>query len=309
MPPPSATNDDVFQGSEPPSPVAAAAINVDVNDAPDAPRPTFVSPPPTSTTAGRSPSPLHLDNAILQPSAAADAAPVASLENMLGDEWDSVTLKQLYGNSEVYTHMRQIMLKQNITSDKIKGSSFYQKLANDTNKSYMACMLCKEQGKPLDECIQKCASGNTSNGSSHLRQVHGEVMAALAKAKTESTKRKMKGNKDGKEGNAKKAKTQSGLHNFVTNGTSNHSIKKKKADYLRNVAAEAYQRMHEFVNNGGHADTVVQDPDFRAMVDYLIEHGQDLKEGKFKPMGYQKYVNIEKDKFDELINQVTSLVT
>ncbi len=102
MPPPSATNDDVIQGSEPPSPVAAAAINVDVNDAPDAPRPTFVSPAPTSTTAERSPSPLHLDNATSQ-SAAADAAPVASLENMLGDEWDSVTLKQLYGNSEVYT--------------------------------------------------------------------------------------------------------------------------------------------------------------------------------------------------------------
>ena len=67
------------------------------------------------------------------------------------------------------------------------------------------------------------------------------------------------------------------------------------------------QLIHEFVNDGAHPDRVATDPDFRALIDHLINFGHDLK-GRYKHMGEQKHVTIEKEKFDDLTGQASELI-
>ena len=94
-----------------------------------------------------------------------------------------------------------------------------------------------------------------------------------------------------KDKGSKKRKKDTSIDSFMSPAaTSSSSMATKKSEYKKRVATETNQLIHEFVNNGAHPDTVVTNGDFRALIDHLIEHGQDLK-GHYKHMGQRKYVS------------------
>ena len=62
-----------------------------------------------------------------------------------------------------------------------------------------------------------------------------------------------------------------------------------------------------FVNNGGHADSIVTDQNFGKMFDFSILNAKDLK-GSWQHMSRRKFTAIQFSSYDESIDKVTSHV-
>ena len=272
----------------------------------------LVSPPPQQTPVPLRPlSPLRLTS----PPPASQPAEnneqpsrnnEQSLAETLENDWDYVVLKKHHGTSKVYEHMQLCTLKDGVNHTD-GCPAFFKKLIGLNRNKYMVCMICKDElDKPLANCLIKCSPSNTSNGTTHLNGLHGKYLEKLKQAKEEETKQKMKGKK--KDKGSKKRKKDTSIDSFMSPAaTSSSSMATKKSEYKKRVATETNQLIHEFVNNGAHPDTVVTNGDFRALIDHLIEHGQDLK-GHYKHMGQRKYVDIEEAKFSDLMEQVSELI-
>ena len=90
------------------------------------------------------------------------------------------------------------------------------------------------------------------------------------------------------------------------------SAKKKKkilslSPASQNAVDELQQLQFKFINNGGHADSVVTDPNFRNMIDFAILNAKDLK-GSLTHMGRRKFVTIQCSSFNDFTSHVSSLV-
>ena len=57
------------------------------------------------------------------------------------------------------------------------------------------CLMCKEYGKAVGECIIKVPPRTTSNTHSHLNNMHGEAVAKIKKTTAENKKHKVSDSK------------------------------------------------------------------------------------------------------------------
>ena len=64
----------------------------------------------------------------------------------------------------------------------------------------------------------------------------------------------------------------------------------------------------KFINNGGHPDEVLNDQNFRNIIDYCIKHATSLKHNNFSHMGNRKMKAIQFASFDAFIDMVAMLL-
>lgn len=74
----------------------------------------------------------------------------------------------------------------------------------------------------------------------------------------------------------------------------------------REAQEELHNRIFTCVNNGGHADAVVTDPNFREIIDFAIKRASDLK--NYEHLGLRKYVGLQCLNFKQFIDSVTDLI-
>ena len=79
---------------------------------------------------------------------------------------------------------------------------------------------------------------------------------------------------------------------FVSRGKKRELKFSPKQQKARN---ELHKLEFKFINNGGHADEVISDPNCRSMIDFAI-HNANLLQG-FQHMGHHKYIAIQCSSF------------
>jgi len=87
-------------------------------------------------------------------------------------EWDCVTLMAHPGRSMVYKHVVQVSLdptKVDVYDEIMSDSKALQKVAEG---GCWLCLLCRDDGQPLNKCIRKMKAGDTSNTTKHLNDAH-----------------------------------------------------------------------------------------------------------------------------------------
>ena len=89
----------------------------------------------------------------------------------------------------------------------------------------------------------------------------------------------MKGNDKDQRGGKKLKGTE--LCSFFPINVTYHN----KTKFQNKIAEETNLLTYELINDGAHPDTLVTDPDFRALTDHLMNNGQDLK-GFYQHMGW-----------------------
>ena len=202
----------------------------------------------------------------------------------------------------VYTHVHRIAIdksKVNNDSPMLVESNSLQKVMTGR---YWVCLLCKETGKPVSKCLRKMKAGDTSNTRSHLNEVHKERLAEIQeeeKVKMMAKTRKRKGGDS--VGKAPKILKQQEI--FMSCG-------KRRAPKMSPKQQKARDELHKlefkFINNGGHADEVISDPNFRSMIDFAINNA-NLLQG-FQHMGHRKYIAIQCSSFQEFTDKVEGYV-
>ena len=100
-------------------------------------------------------------------------------------DWAAVWLaKFVGGRSWIYDHVVTAQLKRSIlNSDQFKTSPGLPKLVPD---DAWICLMCKEDGKAVGECIIKVPPRTTSNTHSHPNTMHGEAVAMSKKTTTDN---------------------------------------------------------------------------------------------------------------------------
>ena len=83
-----------------------------------------------------------------------------TLSEILQAKWDGVTLKRLNGSSLVHECTQLCQLKHDIN---ICGNRAFGRKLKEQPGGCMACLICKEEGKQLDECLIKMPPGKTTN--------------------------------------------------------------------------------------------------------------------------------------------------
>ena len=168
-------------------------------------------------------------------------------------ECDGVTLNRLNGNSLVHEHVELCNLKHGVNAH---GNRTFSKKLKKCPGGCMACLICKDEGKLLDECLIKMQPGKTTNSVVHLK-THKKCLDAQALAESEANKRKLKG-KDKDQGGGKKFKTTE-LSSFFPSKVPSIITNK----FQREIAEETNILTHEFIKNGAHSDSVADDSNFK----------------------------------------------
>ena len=228
--------------------------------------------------------------------------PFNSIREESEKEWDCIcTKKYTGGTSTVYTHIYQV----EIDKSRVKGDDDLATVLADSKAlakvaagHHMLCLLCKEDGKPLDKCLRKMTVARASNGNTHLNDKHKDALAKIEKEKRAAEQAKYKRKSNDKEVNNKSKKQQ---RLSIPSGS-------KRAPKVSTKERAAIDKLHQlefkFINNGGHPDEVMNDPNFRAMIEFSIENANILR--SFKHMGNRKFISIQCATFQEFVDKVTT---
>lgn len=189
------------------------------------------------------------------------------------------------------------LLLQKQVADDISLLAFIEQspaLKKVADGGYCVCMFCKNKGGvSLGACLKKMKEGETTNGRTHLKS-HEEEMKKL-----EEEERNKK---------RKHSPTLSDYGGFTAKKKAKKAISPSEANKAAKKAAQdgLHYRIFKFVNNGGHATSVINDPNFRDMIDFARSN-QALLDG-YNHLAYRKYVSIEFSSFNELLDYVRSKV-
>ena len=94
------------------------------------------------------------------------------------------------GTSLAHENAQLCQLKNGINAD---SSRIFSRKLSERPEGRMTRVICKEQGKWLDECLIKRPPGKNINGITHLR-THKQLSDAQGKTEAEAIKRKTRGN-------------------------------------------------------------------------------------------------------------------
>ena len=184
-------------------------------------------------------------------------APFSGYVKKKEQEWSSVFLSSIIGTSNVYKHFKRVSINSTVKRSFIQSSDALQKASED-NKG--VCVLCKEAGKSLGECLFPLKKGETTNNSKHLRGVHKDKMKELAEKEAQRVAEKT-------------PKRQCSIESF-----GNNVVKKLKvSDYDKSICNQLNNKIFKYVNNGSNPDITVENPNFCGVIHFCINSTASLK--------------------------------
>jgi hypothetical protein len=106
----------------------------------------------------------------------------------------------------------------------------------------------------------------------------------------------------------KRKSTTLGQHSFqvLPKKSRNDVNTQLKKEREKEVEQGLKQRIFACVNNGGHADQFVMDPNFREIIDYTIKNATYLT--NYKHLGVRGYVSIQCISFKAFLDFVSGLI-
>ena len=96
---------------------------------------------------------------------------------------------------------------------------------------------------------------------------------------------------------------------FLTSPSAKKKARTSSLTPPQQYAVDGLQkREFKFINNGGHPDRVVTDPNFRDMIDFAINNAKDLK-NSWRHMNVRKFTAIQFSTYEEFTEKVKKLVS
>ena len=137
------------------------------------------------------------------------------------------------------------------------------------------------------------SEGYTSNGTTHLQENHKDDMEILEQNKKRTLATLLTNPSNGfSNRSAKKAKVSS----TSINSSAKNSAKNPAIDKL-------HQLIFKSVNNRGYHDIVINDPNFRSVIQHCIDYGNLIRRG-FSHIGNCKFVTLQCSSFKGLIKKI-----
>ena len=187
-------------------------------------------------------------------------------------------------------------------SDLVKNSKALQRVAKE--KDTKCCLLCKSKGKALLDSLFQIKPGKPGNANSHLKKMHKDHFDAIQMEKEEKEARRQEQKRKSSSaasGAPPKKMKQAPLPIFPQNNRRAGTTEERKA-----AVSQFEVKICRFVNGKALADNVVEDPNFRDMIDFSIKHAHLLSD--YKHMGRHRYLSIQCKNWTEFNEKVSKLI-